>query len=162
MEEAGMSIKWVEYRATVPDWSVPDLNQKVAELSVQAKAMQRVAPDETEEQRVRRTLEMIKTDGGMAFLKLLAHESQASTTGWVPWGKLCHGMGMNGKQLSGVLGNIVKSTRDVTPLYQREQTGDRYRFRMTPEVAEVVIVVSGERVAGSVKAIADGDSDIFL
>lgn len=156
-----MSINWVDYRATVPDWSVPELNRKVAELSAQAAAREHSTSEETGERRVHKTLEMIKTPDGWALVKTMAAHSLESASGWVEWQKLCDTMNMDGRRLSGVLGNIVKATKNAPPLFDREQVGDRYRFRMNREVAVVVIARARARENDTLAAIGRGEADMF-
>ena len=152
-----MTTNWVPFSATVPDWALPALTRHVADFAAQAAANERAA-HESEEERVRRTLGMIKTPDGWTLIKVMADLSAKSPNGWADWSAMCDEMGMEPRKLSGVLGGIEKSTKDVPPLYERSKVADKPRFRMKREVIKIVFTVVRERTG---EALDSRDSDLF-
>lgn len=98
----------------------------------------------------------IRQDHLLAGLRRSLNSSQS---GWVEWNALCETMHTDARRLSGVLGGIVKSTKGVPTLFERDQIGDHYRFRMSRDVATVVVKVAREREDETLRS---PDQDLFL
>ncbi|OXM53761.1 hypothetical protein CFP71_21355 [Amycolatopsis thailandensis] len=76
-----------------------------------------------------------------AFLKALAHESLVAQGDWVDWKHLCDMISIDRRKGAGMLGAAQKRLGGQVP-FERDQVGDTYRFKMTPEVANTVLALA--------------------
>jgi TolA-binding protein len=148
-----MPTRWVPLQVTVPEQSIPELNNFVASLAQQA-IEQKNQTVETREDAVRRALK-VSTGSGWALIRTIAQLSQASADGWVTWQALADAMSMDTAGLAGVLGGFEKKTKDIAVLVERGRAGNEVHYRMDNETARIVFAVAAERTAESLRVAGE-------
>jgi hypothetical protein len=117
-------------------------------------ANKKVPADMTPMQIANRAYNLGSSPHWRAFLKVLAHESLKAEDGWVNWRSICEQIGITRRVASGVLGSGQKHLKGL-PVFERQQVGDNYHFRMAPEVAQTIVDLAQAGPDESLKAAGE-------
>lgn len=125
--------EWVLFQATVPEAAMPELAQLVAKVTARE-----TAKAQSTESRVESAMRKIGSVEGRTLVVKMAELTLANEGGWATWPELHTAMGLDARQVSGVLGGVIKALKGQN-LFERASWAGVPHFRMVPAVAHEVL-----------------------